>query len=101
MEVASILINKMLSEAVNRGTTSLHLSVGSQPMVRVDCELVLLEGENIIDQELMNSIINFVSDEEGIAKLNTDKEIVLVKEFSGGVRARVNIFYQKGSLIIM
>src|SRR3989339_2136 len=95
MEVASIFIGKILAEAANRGAMSLHLSIGSQPRIRVDNGLLALESENIIDQEIMSGIINFVLSEEDVARLNSDREIVTVKEFSGNLRFRINAFYQK------
>lgn len=96
MEVASIFISKILAEAANREGSSLHLSIGSQPLLRIDNDLSALPNENIISQDMMNGIISFLLSEEEIAKFNADKEIVLVRDFSGNLRFRVNIFYQKG-----
>ena len=96
MEVASIFISKILAEAANRDGTSLHLSIGSQPLLRIDGDLSALPNENIISQDIMSGIISFLLSEEEIVKFNADKEIVLVRDFSGNLRFRANIFYQKG-----
>jgi twitching motility protein PilT len=95
MEVPSILLNRILTEAAKKNAASLHLIVGSLPMMRINNELIAIENENIVTAEMMDKIINsFITEEERDA-LQRDKEIVFVKEFGGSFRFRVNIFYQK------
>ncbi|MDD5031958.1 MAG: ATPase, T2SS/T4P/T4SS family [Patescibacteria group bacterium] len=95
MEVPSIFLNRILAEAVKKGASSLHFSVGSQPVVRVDDKLILMEKESILTSEWLDKIIeSFVSEEEA-KKFKEEKEVVVVKTFGGDFRFRVNIFYQK------
>jgi len=95
MEVPTILLNKILSEGIKKGATSFHLSIGSLPMIRVDDQLSSLENENIVSLDIINGIINSFISEEEVNQLKENKEVVLVKDFPGGLRFKINIFYQK------
>lgn len=95
MEVPSIFLNRVLTEAAKRNASSLHLTVGSLPLMRIDNSLSPIEKENIVTTELIVKIMEtFMSDEEK-NKLKEDKEVILVKELASGFRFRINIFYQK------
>jgi len=95
MEVPSIYLNKLLSETAKKGASSLHLSIGSVPVMRINGRLVLMEEENMLTSDLIVKIIrSFITDEE-MVKLEKEKNIVVAKTFAGSFRFRVNIFYQK------
>jgi len=95
MEVSSILLTRLLSETVKRGARGLQLTVGSPPMFRVGDNIEKIEGENMVDVTLIESIINSFLDEKEAERLKKEKEIVLVKNMSGNMRFRINIYYQK------
>ncbi len=96
MEIASIYINRILLEVVKKRASSLLLSVGSFPMLRIDGELFVIENEGIIDRELLTGVINMLMSEEEWKEVEKKREVVVVRSFSGGLRFRVNIFFQKG-----
>lgn len=98
MEVPSIFLNRILTEAAKKNSFDLHLTVGSLPMMRIDNRLVAVEGENIVTAEMIDKIINTFMDKEELACLTNDKETALVKDLAGNFRFRVNAFYQKGQL---
>jgi twitching motility protein PilT len=95
MEVPSIFLNRILTEAAKKNASSLHLTVGSLPMIRVDNDLLDIENESIITAEMIEKIISSFASEEERQKLKENKEIILVKELASGFRFRINIFYQK------
>ncbi len=95
MEIPSIFLNRILSEVAKKNASDLHLSVGSLPMIRVNDQLSTMADEQIVTSETLNKIINSVISQEEAAKLKEDREIILVKEFAGSFRFRINIFYQK------
>ncbi len=95
MEVPSIFLNRLLTEAAKRGASDLHLTVGSQPMVRVDNQLESLTAEEIITSELGGKIIEQLVEQEELVRLKKEKGIVFVKNLAGNFRFRINIFYQK------
>lgn len=96
MEVPSIFLNKILAEAAKRNASSLHLTVGSSPAMRVNGQLAAMEGESMATAEMIDKIINSFASEEEKGRLAEEKELILVKTFAGSFRFRVNIFYQKG-----
>lgn len=96
MEVPSIFLNKILSEAAKKNASDLHLTVGSLPMVRINGQLIIMDGKSIITSETINKIINSFINEEEMVKFKKDKEIVLVKNLANNFRFRINVFYQKG-----
>lgn len=97
MEVPSILLHRMLSEMAKKNASDLHLTVGSPPMVRVDGQFSLLEGQEMITSEILSKITETFLNPEEIAKLAEKKSLVLVKNIAD-FRFRINIFYQKGLL---
>jgi len=95
MEVPSILLNRLLSEAAKKRASSLHLTIGSIPVVRINNQLLSLEEENIITLEMLDKMISSFLDANDLNYLSANKEIVVVKTFAGSFRFRINIFYQK------
>lgn len=95
MEIPSIFLNRILSEVAKRNASDLHLSVGSLPMIRVNNELVVMEGEKIVTGEIIDKIISSIINDAEAEKLKEEREAILVREFAGNFRFRINIFYQK------
>lgn len=95
MEVPSIFLNRILSEAAKKNASNLRLSVGSVPIARINGLLTAMDNESILDFNTLDKIIGSFLDEEELARLKKDREIVIVKSFANSFRFRVNIFYQK------
>lgn len=95
MELPSIFLNRILAETAKRGASSLHLTAGTLPTVRMDNQLISIEGESIIGVEELEKIIESIISPEEKEKLDREREIVLVKNLAGNFRFRMNIFYQK------
>lgn len=95
MEVPSILLNRLLSEAAKKNAASIHLTIGSTPFMRVDGQLLALSNENIITLDLLQKIIDSFLDPNEAEVLSKNKEIVVVKTFANSFHFRINIFFQK------
>ena len=99
MEIPSIFINRLLAETAKRKASSLHLTVGSLPKIRIDNQLVDLEKEDtIISSETIDKFIKTFLEEEEKKMLAANRELVTVKTFAGNFRFRVSIIYQKNLL---
>ncbi len=99
MESISVFFKKVLLDVAKKNATSLHLSVGSAPMMRVYGKLVLASEEDIsLKKDDLEKVINTFLTEEEVKKLKQKKELLIVKDFGENFRFRIRIFYQKGNL---
>lgn len=98
MEVFNVLFNRLLSETAKRKASSLHLSVGSIPVVKKDEHLIPIEGENIMEQDTLKQIVESILNEEEKQKLAEKREITVVKVLAGKFRFKINVYYQKNLL---
>ncbi|MDP2709363.1 MAG: ATPase, T2SS/T4P/T4SS family [bacterium] len=99
MEVPSILLNRILSEASQKNGSDLHLTVGSPPMVRSSGRFAPLTGHEMLTAEVINKMVETLLSAEEIAELKEKKDLISVKNISN-FRFRVNIFYQKGLIAL-
>ncbi|MBL8024091.1 MAG: type IV pilus twitching motility protein PilT [Elusimicrobia bacterium] len=93
-----LTIHELLKEVHSRGASDLHLKVGRAPMLRLNGELIPVEGQNPLE---IDDVMSFV-----FALINSNQRAVLEREreldfsfFLRGVsRFRGNAFYQKGAV---
>ncbi|MDO8592892.1 MAG: ATPase, T2SS/T4P/T4SS family [bacterium] len=97
MEVPSILLNRILAEMAKKNGSDLHLAVGSLPMIRVDGQFLAMEGQEMMESEMLNKITETFLSQEDIVSLKEKKSLVLVKNIANS-RWRINVFYEKGRL---
>ena len=95
-----LAIKNILTDAVKRGASDLHFSVGNNPTLRIDDKLVALEDGQVITEEFMNSLVDWLLDSEKKKKLLANKELVLARNFDKNLRFKINIFYQRGFLSV-
>ncbi len=95
MELPSIYLNRILTQAAKKNASSLHLTVGTKPMMRIDGKLNDVSEEDMSTAELVDKIVGDITSEEDKEVLKKYKEIIFIKELASGFRFRINIFYQK------
>ncbi|MDO8668688.1 MAG: PilT/PilU family type 4a pilus ATPase [Candidatus Buchananbacteria bacterium] len=95
-----LIIKNILTDAVKRGASDLHFSVGNNPVLRIDDELVSLDDQAVITQDFMQAVVDFLLDGKNKKKLSDNKEIVLAYNFDSNLRFKINIFYQRGFLSV-
>ncbi len=95
-----LTIKNILTEVVKRGASDLHFSVGNNPILRIDDELVFLDDQEIVTQEFVQELSNFLLDVDKRQKLASNREIVLAYNFDNNLRFKINIFYQRGYLSV-
>jgi twitching motility protein PilT len=93
-----ILIKDILTEAITRGASDLHFSVGNYPVLRVGRDLLYLENRDLINQDFMEKFVGSLLKPAQKAKLTKDKEIILSYNFDKQLRFKINIFYQRSFL---
>lgn len=101
MESSPVFFKKLLLDVAKKNATSLHLSVGSVPMMRVYGRLQPTEVDEIIlkKEDLEKIIATFLTEDE-LKILKKEKEILTVRDFGENFRFRIRVFYQKGNLSI-
>ncbi|MFA5029194.1 MAG: ATPase, T2SS/T4P/T4SS family [Patescibacteria group bacterium] len=93
-----LLVKGILIEAVTRGAVDLHFSVGNNPVLRVNGELVVLQDKDLITQDFMEKLMASLLTVEQRKKVEVDREIVLTHNFDKDLRFKINVFYQRGFL---
>jgi twitching motility protein PilT len=91
-------INELLTTAVGKIASDLHLKVGSYPIIRVNGELVPMEQKGKLSQEDAVSIVNVIMNDAQKKRYLEKKEVDLSYGVSGLGRFRVNVFQQRGSI---
>src|SRR4029434_9972054 len=93
----NVLIDKLLTTVIQLKASDLHISVGQPPVIRHQGRMRKLETEVLDDDDttgLMKSITPDRCQQELQEKGGADFAI----EFTDGVRFRVAVFKQKGSI---
>ncbi|MEI6627505.1 MAG: ATPase, T2SS/T4P/T4SS family [bacterium] len=93
-----IIVKDILVEAVRLGASDVHFSVGHLPVVRVNYELVALEGVPVVTQNLMIDLMETILDERQKNILKQKKEIIFAYNVDNNLRFKISLFYQRGNL---
>jgi twitching motility protein PilT len=83
-------VNDLLKKAVELKASDLHLSSGVAPIVRVDGDLITLDGEAVLTNEFLQKELGDIRPKIGSEKFEQDFSY----EIKGLSRFRVNIFIQ-------
>lgn len=90
-------IDELLKDAVSSGGTDLHLSVGSQPRMRIRGSMELMSYPVLVPK-VAEDLIYPLLDTLARSELGTRGQYDMAYYLSGVARFRVNIFKQKGDL---
>jgi len=93
-------IDAYLREVVRRGGTDLLLSPGSPARVRVDGQLVPIDGAPVLRGVDCAAMVRELLSAEALAELHVDRDIDLSFAYSDSHRFRANCFYRTGELAL-
>jgi len=98
-ENTDLSIEALLSEAINRNASDLHISAGYPPVMRIDGELEDL-GEKILTPEDVETLIFSILSDEKKELLEVNREIDFAYTYEGAMSARfrVNAYYSMKNL---
>lgn len=88
-------IKALFDEAISRGASDIHFTVGIPPIIRIDGKLSPFPGAPSLTEETAEKFILSLMTQDQLDRFKMRKEI----DFSFGyksVRLRSNIYYQKG-----
>lgn len=91
-------IEILLEEVIKKKASDLHLQVGLPPMLRVDGSLVAVTGADVLTDEVVETLIFAILDEDQKQILLKDKEFDFSFSFGDLGRFRVNAFHERGNL---
>lgn len=90
-------VHHLLDITLKQGASDLHLSVGLQPLVRIDGELQPLSSMEALTDAMVHSLLEELMDKDQIELFKTNKEIDFSFEYGKAARFRVNAYHQLGT----
>jgi len=91
-------IDELLERTVALGASDLHVTVGTQPAVRVRGHLERLEDLPAFDAEATQALLYRILSSEQQKNLEIERQIDLAYNVPGVARFRVNVYFQRESL---
>lgn len=90
-------LKELFKIAIEKGASDLHLVVGRPPFLRIDGELVDIEGKKEIEKKEMETMIMAALNTEQKAKFTDYKELDFGMDLDT-YRFRVNLHYERGNI---
>lgn len=92
-------IDGLLKTMTDRGSSDLHIKVGSPPAVRLNGKLIVLREEfQPLTPDQTRQLAIGMMDERQKASFENHREIDFAYSLSGVGRFRINVFHQRGSV---
>lgn len=91
-------IKQLLQTTIDLKASDLHIVSGIPPTLRIEGELMPIEGAGILTPDSINEFLKSVLKSEQVERLSVNKEIDFSLSFSEKSRFRVNAYTQKGTL---
>ncbi len=91
-------IDGLLKLMTEKGSSDLHVKVGSPPAIRLNAKLVVLRELQPLTAEQTKVLALGMMDERQRASFENHREIDFAYSLSGVGRFRVNVFHQRGSV---
>ena len=98
MPETTLSIDTLLEQMVAHNASDLHLTVGSQPALRVRGHLERLESFPVLTAEDTRQLLYRIISTEQQKRLELDRQLDLSYSIPGLARFRVNIYSQRESL---
>lgn len=90
------IVDQMLDSAIEHGASDIHVVVGKPALVRIDGEIMPLEGWKEITEQAAKEIIFSVLSDEEKERFVTEKELDIGYQTPSGRRFRINLHWEKG-----
>jgi len=89
-------LNSILAETIKRRASDLHLTVGKQPVVRIDDKLQPLSEAEVLTADFLKAVVKDILTDEQQEVLKKEKEIIFIYNWENKARFKINIFQQRG-----
>ena len=91
------VIEPWIRELWDRGASDLLITAGSRPLIRVDGELVQLDGVDALDGEKIAALLVYMLPDEALAEFRKHNEVDFSFSWGDVTRFRGNAFTQRGT----
>jgi twitching motility protein PilT len=91
-------INQLLEIVLSSGSSDLHLTAGSPPLMRVNGEIRAIPGYQSLGPGPLRTLIFDILSGRQREQLEEQRELDCSHPVAGRGRFRVNVYYQRGSL---
>lgn len=91
-------IQQLLELTINRNASDLHLLVGEPPLLRVNGDLVPVNGTEALSENVMESMLIPLLSPHQKAVISENWELDLGLDFENKARFRVNLYKQRSTL---
>lgn len=98
METKQPRIETLLEECVRRNASDLHIQFGLPPILRIDGALAAINGQPVLNEEMLKQLIFATLDESQRNIFIKDKEFDYSFSFGDIARFRVNAFHERGKM---
>lgn len=88
-----MIIEDLLKFTKQKGASDLHISSNAQPMMRVDGDMLKIDGALVMSSSDVMEIIKSITSEEQRAAFKQNLELDFSIQFGGQMRFRVNAFF--------
>lgn len=99
-----ISLQELLSEALRKNGTDIHIGAGLRPMIRIDGDLIAMTAFGICNPDDIRGVVGEVLTRKQIEDFEENLEIDFSFSFTGSSnetsRFRGNCFYERGNLCV-
>lgn len=90
-------LEELLQQLVEKKGSDLHITAGSPPRIRVDGQLVPVDGDKLLPDATQNLVYSILNSDQ-IKRFEANLELDLSFGISGLGRFRTNVFMQRGAV---
>ncbi len=94
-----ISVKKILTEAIDKLASDVHVNVGMPPVLRRNTELITIDAPSVTNEVAEKMVLSMVGS-DNLKKLQEQKDLDFSTTLEDGHRFRVNAHYQRESIAI-
>lgn len=91
-------MDRLFDIAVTKGASDLHLVVGKPPLLRINGDLLVVEGSGALTQDVARELIFSLCTETEKERFTKDKELDIAHQIPSGKRFRINLHWEKRNM---
>lgn len=88
-----MIIEDLLKLTKQKGASDLHISSNAQPMMRIDGDMLKIDGAQVMNSSSVMEVIKSITNEEQRSIFKQNLELDFSIQFSSQMRFRVNAFF--------